>query len=344
MKLPLSMPVLVSLCLSACGGLEAPAPASPEALGTATQASAVNENAGFLMVYNVNYENLPTPNEQCAGDWQDLVYSMKAQTYSPDVIIVHQMSGAAQAAQLARFVEDTLPGQYASIVAEANPSPMNSPCGPAKDYQTNAIIYRTGRLQPVTGTKETWQVYKGANGACVRNNQSRSIGVRMAFTDLINGKTVVLGSAHWPTMQDGPASDPSCAEQNLQLTDARMRDVSGAHLRIWGVDANESDHGSNGYRDWYKQAMAQLPSALDYAWNDPIYEACAGGRSCLEDNWSGGAGGRIDFLFFNAAASASQGHTVTYNEGDAAALQFTGADREDLNYSGHRAQRARIHY
>src|SRR5690349_24569056 len=28
-------------------------------------------------------------------------------------------------------------------------------------------------------------------------------------------------------------------------------------------------------------------------------------------------GGRIDFLFFNAAARSSTGHTVTYDEGDA---------------------------
>jgi hypothetical protein len=32
---------------------------------------------------------------------------------------------------------------------------MNSPCGPVKDYQTNAFIYRTGRLQPISGTKAT---------------------------------------------------------------------------------------------------------------------------------------------------------------------------------------------
>ncbi|WP_164020077.1 hypothetical protein [Pyxidicoccus trucidator] len=58
----------------------------------------MNENPGFLVVYNVNYENLPNPGENpCEGDWQDLIYYMKDQTYSPDVFIVHQMSGAGQA-------------------------------------------------------------------------------------------------------------------------------------------------------------------------------------------------------------------------------------------------------
>lgn len=344
MNLKIAVPVVVSLSLLACGGIEAPAPAESDALGTTSQAISVNNNAGFLMVYNVNYENLPTASEQCAGDWQDLIYYMKTQAYSPDVFIVHQMSGAAQAATLAQFMQDNLPGQYASIVSEANPDPMNSPCGPAKDYQTNAIIYRTGRLQPLSGTKETWQVYKGANGSCVMNTQARSIGVRMAFTDLVTQKTVVLGSSHWPTMQEGPASDPGCAEKNIQLTDTKMRGISGAHLMIWGVDSNESDYGSNGYKDWYNQANSQIASTINYNWNDPIYEACSGSRSCLDDNWTGGAGGRIDFLFFNAAATSSHGHTVTYNEGDAADVQFTGSDRDDLNYSGHRAMSARIYY
>lgn len=345
MNLKLAVPVVFSLSLFGCGGVEeAQAPAEPDALGTVPQAIAVNTHPGFLVAYNVNYENLPTASEQCAGDWQDLVYYMKAQAYSPDVFIVHQMSGAGQAANLAQFMEDNLPGLYDSIVAEANPDPMNSPCGPAKDYQTNAIIYRTGRLQPISGTKETWQVYKGANGSCVKNTQARSIGVRMAFTDLITHKKVVIGSAHWPTNQEGPASDPGCAEKNIELTDTKMRGVSGANLMIWGVDSNESDYGSNGYKDWYKRANSQISSTINYNWNDPIYEACSGGRSCLEDNWTVGSGARIDFLFFNAAATSSHGHTVTYNEGDAADLQFTGSDREDLNYSGHRAMSARIHY
>lgn len=344
MNLKLAVPVLASLSLFGCGSVEAQAPVEPSALGTASQGVAVNENAGFLMVYNVNYENLPTASEQCAGDWQDLVYYMKTQAYSPDAFIVHQMSGATQAAQLAQFIEDNLPGLYDSIVAEANPDEQLSPCGPEKRFQTNAIIYRTGRLQPISGTKATWQVYKGANGSCVMNTQARSIGVRMAFKDLITNKTVVLGSSHWPTNQEGPSSDPGCAEKNIELTDTKMRGVSGADLMVWGVDANESDYGGNGYKDWYKRANSQVPSTIDYGWNDALYEACSGGRTCLENNWTVGSGARIDFLFFNAAAHSSQGHTVTYNEGDAADLQFTGSDRDDLNYSGHRAQHARIHY
>lgn len=114
------------------------------------------------------------------------------------------------------------------------------------------------------------------------NTQSRSIGVRMAFTDLITQKTVVIGSSHWPTVQDGRALDS-------------------------GVDSNEGDYGSNGYKDWYKQTNVQLSSTINYNWKDPIYEACAGSRSCLDDNWTGGAGGRIDFLFYNAAATSSHG-------------------------------------
>lgn len=334
---------LASLLLLGCGAGETQAPVEPAALATASQA-AVNENPGFLVVYNVNYENLPTAEEKCAGDWQDLIYYMKDQTYSPDAFIVHQMSGAGMANNLAQFMQNNLPGLYDYVIAEANPEPQLSPCGEAKRYQTNAIIYRTGRLQPIAGTKETWQVYKGANGSCVKNTQARSIGVRMAFRDVITGKTVVLGSSHWPTNQEGPAGDAGCAERNIELTDAKMRGVAGADLIIWGVDSNESDYANGNYKQWYNQANSQIPSTVNYNWNDPIYEACSGGRGCLDNNWTGGAGGRIDFLFFNAAATSSTGHTVTYDEGDDADVKFTGTDNRSLSYSGHRAQRARIHY
>jgi hypothetical protein len=344
MNLKVAVPLVVSLSLSGCGGVEAPVPVEPDVPGTALQEVAVNENAGFLVVYNVNYENLPTADEQCAGDWQDLIYYLKTRPYSPDVLIVHQMSGADQAARLAQFMEDNLPGLYSAIVAEANPEPMASPCGAPKRYQTNAIIYRTGRLQPVAGTKATWQVYKGANGACVPNTQARSIGVRMAFTDVIANKKVVLGSSHWPTNQEGPASDPGCAEKNIQLTDAKMRDVTGANLLVWGVDSNESDYNGSSYKQWYNQANSQIASTVNYNWNDPIYEACSGGRACLNDHWTVGSGARIDFLFFNAAATSSHGETVTFNDADAADVRFTGSDRGDLNYSDHRAMGARIHY
>ncbi|MFP2923928.1 hypothetical protein ACLESO_01675 [Pyxidicoccus sp. 3LG] len=345
MKLRVAMSVMTSLFLFGCGEPTVQDTAEPDALGELPQGVAVNTNPGFLVVYNVNYENLPTAGEQCAGDWQDLIYYMKDQTYSPDAFIVHQMSGSGQAAQLAKFMQDNLPGLYDFVIAEASPEPQLSPCGPEKRFQTNAIIYRTGRLEPITGTKDTWQVYKGANGSCVKNTQARSIGVRMAFRDLITGKKVILGSAHWPTNQEGPSSDPGCSERNIELTDAKVRGTGTADLIVWGVDSNESDLAANGnFKQWYNQANSQLSSTVNYKWNDPIYEVCSGNRGCLENNWTGGGGGRIDFLFFDAPARSSTGHTVTYDEGDAADRKFTGNDDAGLSYSGHRAIRARIHY
>jgi hypothetical protein len=344
MNLKLAVPVVASLSLFGCGAVEdAPDTSEPDALGTISNAVAVNENPGFLVVYNVNYENLPTADEQCPGDWQDLIYFMKTQPYSPDVLIVHQMSGAGQAANLAKFMQDNLPGLYDSVVSEANPDPMASPCGAAKAQQTNAIIYRTGRLQPIAGSKATWQVFKGANGKCVMNTQARSIGMRMVFTDVINDKKVILGSSHWPTNQEGPDGDAGCAEKNIELTDSKMR-APTADLRIWGMDANESDHNGSSYKTWYNQANAAIPSNVNYNWNDPIYEACSGGRGCLDNNWTSGSHARIDFLFFSAASTSSHGHTVSYDEADAAADSVVGPDSNNHNYSDHRAQSARIHY
>jgi hypothetical protein len=82
----------------------------------------------------------------------------------------------------------------------------------------------------------------------VPNHQSRSIGVRMAFTDVITNKKVVLGSSHWPTAQEGPSSDSGCAEKNIQLTDTKMREISGANLIVWGVDSNSGWWWSSCYQ------------------------------------------------------------------------------------------------
>lgn len=104
------------------------------------------------------------------------------------------------------------------------------------------------------------------------------------------------------------------------------------------------DYNGSAYKDWYNQANSQIASTVNYNWNDPIYEACAGSRSCLDGHWTVGSGARIDFLFFNAAAMSSHGQTVSFNDADAADVQFTGSDRGDLNSSDHRAMSARIHY
>jgi hypothetical protein len=100
-------------------------------------------------------ENLPKATEKCEGDWQDLIYYMKVQQYSPDLFLVQQVGGQAQLNELVKRLNDGLVGVYVGIVAVANPKRQGSKCGEEKAYQSTAIIYRTGRFNVVR--KDTWK-------------------------------------------------------------------------------------------------------------------------------------------------------------------------------------------
>ena len=339
MNLKTAIP-LVSLSVFGCGGAETQAPAQPDVLSTAPQGGRGERE-----------HRLPDGLQRELREPAHRERAVRGRLAGPhllhedaDVLAgrLHRPPDERRRAWrriLAKYMEDNLPGLYSSIVAEANPDQMNSPCGPAKDYQTNAIIYRTGRLEPISGTKVTWQVYKGANGSCVMNTQSRSIGVRMAFRDLITGKTGrhrLVALAH----QSGrPVLGLRDAPRRTSSSRTRRWGVSGANLLIWGVDSNEGDYGSNGYKDWYKRReRAALPAPSNYNWKDPIYEALR--RRPGPASMTTGRAARVAA---STSSSTTRGrarrraHTITYNEGDEADLQFTGADRDDLNYSGYRA-------
>lgn len=325
-----------------------PNPKCPTSVKNPAAYTGINANPKFLQVYVNNVENLELPTDQCHGDWKDLFYYMKLHP-SPDVFLVQQISGKAQLDELTKYMTDHLPGTFEGIVAEANPKKMGSPCGAPKAYQTNAIIYRSGRLKPV-GAKETFQVQSFRNGGCLQSLQSRTIAVMQKFHDTVAQKNVSVASMHWGTAQ-GTGPDPACAEHNVQQMANKIEKAAfGGALMIFGGDANESDRNSqNAYKDWYHMANGDLGGKLGY--RDAIFNLCdeksGPVKACLDDNWTGGAGGRIDFLWAKRGDGClpmmTGQHTISYQEGDAAAKQVTGAD-SPYNYSGHRAIRAQVHY
>jgi hypothetical protein len=299
-----------------------------------------------LHVYGNNIENLEEPTDGCPGDWRDLFYFMKVQAKPVDVFLVQQVANQAQLAALVKYMTDTLPGEYAGIIAQRDPAPMKSPCGAQKRTQTNAIIYRKGRLSPV-GFTYVWQTWANIDNQCKRSRQARTYAVMQKFNDKQANKTVTVASIHWSTSQGGGV-DPACAKENvLELDDKLMKPDFAAELYLWGGDTNEPDRNSSGYRPWYEVANADLGGRLDY--RDPIFAKCKASatplQTCLDNNAT--TRFRIDFLFGKDAAKKpaafSQSEVISFADADAAARQVTGSDNA-ANYSDHRSVRAFVRY
>jgi len=324
----------------------------PMVFAGATPASAAtaNPNAKYLQVYDNNVENLLTAAETCAGDWQDLIHYMVSQSNAPDLFLVQQVDEAKLKTLVAKM-EDLLGLDYAWVISNRLAGDTIEKCNGEKQVQRNAIIYRTGRLAPVSGSTVSWQSRSEVGGSCVLNDQDRTVAVRMTFNDKLNtGKTVTAASLHWATA----ASDgPPCAEINATEAAAQVAKPNSS-LTIMGGDTNITDlNTSNGWRPWYSKINGDLGGSLGF--RDVIYDDCRETtdgsanaiKACLP--WTlVDTDRRIDFLFGKLPGGKlpfiGSEHTITFNEGDAAHKDQTGTDDASLNYSEHRAVMARIHY
>jgi hypothetical protein len=280
----------------------------------------VNKDPRFLEVYDANVENLPNPADKCPARWQGLVAAIKARKVAPDVLTVEQLSGTAQANAYAAYLSQQLGGSFVAIVAKASPKPMKSPCGKVKRYQTNAIFYRPGRLEPIPRTVGRWQADHLSKGHCRDNTQDRSIGVRQLFLDKRANRFVTIGVTHWPTAQ---SHGTPCATENARETISMMGRY-GSDLRIFGGDFNVTPTRGG---PWY----ARLTGKHHYG--DAI---CPQNTAiCSAGNYTSGGGRRIDMLFAKrgdgSPAAASAAHTITTQEAGG-------------RYSDHRAILARVHY
>jgi hypothetical protein len=308
---------------------------------------AVNDDPRFVQVLDSNIENLELPTEFCRGDWTDLIYYMRDMRPQPDIFLVQQISNRAQLDVLLRAMNRSLRSHYEGIIADPSPRPMNSPCRAAKDYQTNAIIYRSDRFEPI-GERRTWQPYARIDGACSRSGLSRTLYIMHTFRDRVAQRDVTAVSLHWSTNNGG--DDSGCTERNAEDLDRAIR-LGGyeADLVIVGGDANEPDGtGPDSLRPWYRM-MNGDHGTVGLGFRDPIYARCERSDafgSCLANQWTIGEERRIDFLFARRGEcfpATGRAHTVTFDEADTAARRATGGD-SSLNYSDHRAVHAEIYY
>jgi hypothetical protein len=330
-----------------------------EELSSARQGvAALNNDASMVVAYTINYENLMTQTEACAGQYQDLIYWMRDQAYVPDFIIVQQVSGKAQADALASTISSALFASYSAIVAIDSPAAMNSNCPGEKDYQTNAILYR-GAFTP-SGSKVTFQTYQTVNGSEVLNTQDRTVSLVQKFVDSRSGRTVSIASTHWVTESSG--GTPNSALRSMKEVRNRLS-TSGGQLQIWGGDTNMSDlitpgSTASSFRDWYQAANGDLSTKASdgtkYQFRDAAFTACAGDKACLinsHNTFYSGTNRRIDFLMATKGASmpamannAGKPWTIPFSSAGDARQLYYGGDDPNLNYSEHRSVSAYIYY
>ena len=307
------------------------------------QARGVNDDPGFVQVFDNNVENLPTADLKCPGDWQDLVYYLKRAPLKPDVFIVQQISGKQQLDNYVGKLSKIVGEGYAGVIADGSPKAMNSPCGAPKGHQTNAVIYRKARFTDQGLGSRTWVAQSERNGKCANSSQARTRAVKVKLHDKVANKDLTVASVHWATAASG---GPPCSVSNAAETAKEMTaDGYGGSLMIFGGDMNFSDVNGGSFRPWYRALNGDLHGK--HGFRDAGYAGCDGAKPCLADNWTIGSGRRIDFLFARAASGLPRVtgfHTITFDEGDAADQAATGSDRADRNYSNHRAVMARIHY
>ena len=141
--------------------------------GGPAEASArgVNDDPGFVQVFDDNVENLPTADLQCPGDWQDLVHYMKRAPLKPDVFVVQQISGRGQLDDYVATLSQVLGENYAGVIADGSPKAMNSPCGAPKDHQTNAVVYRKARFTDLNLGHPTWIAQSQSGGGCANSRR-----------------------------------------------------------------------------------------------------------------------------------------------------------------------------
>lgn len=263
-----------------------------------------NPNVKSLLVYDNNIENMVKKDGCKAPDFDHLISYIKKQPRTPDVFTVQQISNTKQLAALTKRLTQELPGGFAGKIAIGDPGSMGytGNCSKLKNQQTNAVIYRTGRLSPEKVT--TWRSDAPKNptagtGPCrnltpTATSQDRVHNVAVRFKDIQAKTTVSIASIHWAT---NTWHGPECAAENMREADEAL-DKLGGSLKIIGGDANATP-GQDG---WWNDAR-------DYGFRDPIAEKC--GSPHCSDKYDTNGKRRIDYILVKSGHGFSNVATIS---------------------------------
>jgi hypothetical protein len=289
--------------------------------GEVESAVVVNTSADYLVVYNNNIENMAG----CGGtDWNKLFKYVKAQSKSPDIFTIQQISNQTQLNALVTRMTNELPGTYGAVIAIKSPGSMgyDDGCAAKKDQQTNAVIFRTDRFTQEDVT--TWRSdapdnWNKGTGGCKNlddtpTSQDRVQNVAVRLYDKVAKQRVTVASIHWPT---NTWHGPLCAAENMKEANSAV-DSLGGTLKIVAGDANTT----KGTKGWWNDAR-------DLGFRDPIAETCP--SSGCPDSTSTSGTHRIDYMLVKSGHGFGSARTI--NESS------TGG-----KYSDHRALRANVYY
>lgn len=219
-----------------------------------------------------------------------------------------------------------------------------------------AIVYRTGRLSYVGGTRQSVRLEEVSNtttGACSLGSWYALV---LRLTDDKNaGHFINVAAVHLPTRDastGGTVAD-DCAWDNMKIVDSAVNGLGSADMKVMAGDWNHADAtttSSGAFAYWeceYAGTSYQVGTCggQNLGWKDAMYRACglsgAAAYDCLHTyHWTASSGARIDFLFAKAYAIYNQ-DTVEWADAYAAAGSPAGGPTK---YSDHRGQGALLRY
>jgi endonuclease/exonuclease/phosphatase family metal-dependent hydrolase len=276
-------------------------------VGSTEQRVMATSPSTWFKFYDVNLENMTngdclqgTPDD-CNRKWANFVNQMAGKSYAPDIINVQQVDPVqrtelgqtlSQLTELKNYIEYKTGLSYGAIVALSNPTQQYGNLCRDKWYQTNAIIYRTGRFS--VSSQSTLTAKNDKSGSCsTAGNNQREVGLVASLYDSASGKTVRLVNYHFPTANAG---GDACT--GINMTDARNAAAASAgNVYIIAGDANKEEFTSTGAEySWHSDMRTA-------GYTDEFWNLCGGGQSCLNSNhWTFASNTltnkrRLDFTF-----------------------------------------------
>jgi hypothetical protein len=312
-----------------------------------------------LQVWNLNTHGMSTGKPNSDGtkttDYRqfiDYITDPTRVTYLPDIVTL-QEAGTAGEPSCQQFVTDL----------QNSAGGLDYNCYETTLQGGAAIVYRTGRLSYVGGTRQSIQLKEiDSNGNCYPSSWYALI---LRLTDDRNANHFInVASVHLPTANYDPGTGnlADCAWDNMKIVSPAVTGLGSASMQIMAGDWNHTDattDANGNYSFWecaYKGVNVDLTSCggQNFGWKDAMYRACISQSdvfTCTRTNyWTRNSKWpsppqlanleRIDFLFVKTYAIYSQ-VTVDWDAAYAVAGSPAG---EQSRYSDHRGQGALLRY
>jgi hypothetical protein len=358
-----------------------------------------NADPKVVAVYTDNVENVMQSDAsaklQCNGDFDDLLADMALWAangnggVAPDLFLVQQVSSQDQLDAIAAHMNEYFgkpddpstprdEGVYAGRIADGDPGyTAGASCDPAKDHQTNAVIYREDRFDVVSSM--TWFPSTAGSTGCRPQLTERTETLALKLRDTLSGRNVTVASVHWPLDGSYVCALESWNSATRKLTNLAAGSARPDDLLVIGGDFNHNDfrvgpHGHVSPREWFTAALARGPGHhVTGYWKDVIASSCTADgtprKKCSVNNYTASCeltdeqecadndgvddGMRFDFLFVKhrdrSDVAVAEESTITWREAEAAGEtwvsqgnQPANASQEATRYSNHRAVRAKV--